>query len=69
MVSWRAAGTTIERTRQSLPPEILLSSINGQVYELKVLFWVTNIRQEQLTKSEILAGIYRQFTAQGLLLS
>ncbi|MFC6222796.1 mechanosensitive ion channel family protein [Hymenobacter artigasi] len=56
-------------TMHSLPPEILLSSINGQVYELKVLFWVTNIRQEQLTKSEILAGIYRRFTAQGLLLS
>ena len=56
-------------TMHNLPPEILLSSINGQVYELKVLFWITNIRQEQLTKSEILAGIYRRFTAQGLLLS
>ena len=56
-------------TMQSLPPEILLSSINGQVYELKVLFWITNIRQEQLTKSEILAGIYRRFTAQGLQLN
>ena len=56
-------------TLQSLAPEILLSSINGQLYELKVLFWITNIRQEQLTKSEILAGIYRRFTAQGLQLS
>ena len=56
-------------TMQSMPPEILLSSINGQVYELKVLFWITNIRQEQLTKSEILAGLYRRFTAQGLTLS
>ena len=56
-------------TMHNLPPEILLSSVNGQVYELKVLFWVTNIRQEQLTKSEILAGIYRRFTAQGLILS
>ena len=56
-------------TMQSLPAEILLSGINGQVYELKVLFWITNIRQEQLTKSEILAGIYRRFTAQGLTLS
>ncbi len=56
-------------TMHTLPPEILLSSVNGQEYELKVLFWVTNIRQEQLTKSEILAGIYRRFTAQGLLLS
>jgi small-conductance mechanosensitive channel len=56
-------------TMQNLPPEILLSSINGQVYELKVLFWVINIRQEQLTKSEILSGIYRRFVAHGLLLS
>jgi small-conductance mechanosensitive channel len=54
---------------QNLPPEILLSSTNGQVYELKVLFWVINIRQEQLTKSEILSGIYRRFVAHGLLLS
>ena len=53
----------------ALTPEILLNSINGQVYELKVLFWVTNIRQQELTKSEILAGIYRRFTAQGLQLS
>ena len=51
---------------QSLPPKILLSNINGQVYELKVLFWITNIRQEQLTKSEILAGLYRRFIVQGL---
>ncbi|HEX8507159.1 MAG TPA: mechanosensitive ion channel domain-containing protein [Hymenobacter sp.] len=48
------------------PAEVLLSGINGQVYELKVLFWITNIRQEQLTKSEILAGIYRRFQAKGL---
>ncbi len=53
-------------TMHALTPEILLSSINGQVYELKVLFWITNIRQEELTRSEILAGIYRRFTAQGL---
>lgn len=56
-------------TMHSLPPEILLSSVNGQEYELKVLFWITNIRQEQLTKSEILAGIYRRFMAEGLQLS
>ena len=56
-------------TMHSLPPEILLSSVNGQEYELKVLFWITNIRQEQLTKSEILAGIYRRFMAEGLHLS
>jgi potassium efflux system protein len=53
-------------TLHNLPPEILLSSINGQVYELKILFWITNIRQEQLTKSEILSGIYRRFQAKGL---
>jgi small-conductance mechanosensitive channel len=56
-------------TMQSLPPEILLSNVNGQVYELKILFWITNIRQEQLTKSEILAGIYRRFVEKGLTLS
>lgn len=56
-------------TMHTLAPEILLSNINGQVYEVKVLFWITNIRQQELTKSEILAGIYRRFTAQGLVLS
>jgi potassium efflux system protein len=56
-------------TMQHLTPEILLSSINGQLYELKVLFWITNIRQQEITKSEILAGLYRRFTAQGLQLS
>lgn len=56
-------------TMHALTPEILLSSINGQVYELKVLFWVTNIRQQELTKSEILAGIYRRLTDKGLQLS
>lgn len=56
-------------TMHTLPAEILLSSITGQVYELRVLFWVTNIRQQELTKSEILAGINRRFAAQGLQLS
>ncbi|WP_236943319.1 mechanosensitive ion channel family protein [Hymenobacter sp. PAMC 26628] len=56
-------------TMHTLAPEILLNNINGQVYELRVLFWITNIRQQELTKSEILAGIYRRFTAQGLVLS
>ncbi|WP_254244941.1 mechanosensitive ion channel family protein [Hymenobacter sp. BRD67] len=56
-------------TMPNLPPEILLNDINGKDYELKVLFWVMNIRQEQLTKSEILAGIYRRFMAHGLQLS
>lgn len=56
-------------TMNTLAPEILLNNINGQIYELRVLFWITNIRQQELTKSEILAGIYRRFTAQGLVLS
>ncbi|WP_460502726.1 mechanosensitive ion channel family protein, partial [Hymenobacter agri] len=56
-------------TLHNLPAEILLSSIAGSVYELKVLFWISNIRQEQLTKSEILAGIYRRFVEKGLQLS
>ncbi|MFD1468470.1 mechanosensitive ion channel family protein [Hymenobacter caeli] len=56
-------------TMHTLAPEILLNSINGQVYEVKVLFWITNIRQQELTKSEILAGIYRRFTNKGLQLS
>ena len=56
-------------TMHSMPAEILLSSITGQVCELRVLFWVTNIRQQELTKSEILAGINRRFAGQGLQLS
>ncbi|OGX90823.1 mechanosensitive ion channel family protein [Hymenobacter coccineus] len=56
-------------TMHTLAPEILLNNVNGQVYELRVLFWITNIRQQELTKSEILAGIYRRFTTQGLVLS
>ncbi len=56
-------------TMHAPTPEILLNGINGQVYELKVLFWITNIRQQELTKSEILAGIYRRFMDKGLQLS
>ncbi|WBA44146.1 mechanosensitive ion channel family protein [Hymenobacter canadensis] len=54
---------------QQLPPEILLRGINGQVYDLKVLFWINNIRQEQLIKSEILASIHKRLTEEGILLN
>ncbi|MBC6988668.1 mechanosensitive ion channel family protein [Hymenobacter sp. BT491] len=53
-------------TLHKIAPEILLSGVNGQVYDLKVLFWINNIRQEQVLKSEILAGIYQRFTQEGL---
>ncbi|WP_022824682.1 mechanosensitive ion channel domain-containing protein [Hymenobacter norwichensis] len=53
-------------TLHKLPPEILLSGVNGQVYDLKVLFWINNIRQEQVLKSEVLAGIHRRFTQEGI---
>lgn len=56
-------------TLPNLPAEILLSSIAGQVYELKVMFWIVNIRQQEATKSEILAGINERFTERGILLS
>jgi small-conductance mechanosensitive channel len=53
-------------TLHKLAPEILLSGVNGQVYDLKVLFWINNIRQEQVLKSEVLAGIHRRFTQAGI---
>lgn len=53
-------------TLHKLAPEILLSGVNGQVYDLKVLFWINNIRQEQALKSEVLAGIHRRFTQEGI---
>jgi small-conductance mechanosensitive channel len=53
-------------TLHKVAPEILLSNVNGQVYELKVLFWINNIRQEQVLKSEILASIHRRFMHEGL---
>jgi potassium efflux system protein len=55
-------------TLHSAPTDILLNAVNGKVYELKVLFWINNIRQEQMVKSEILAGIYQRFTQQGIAL-
>ncbi|WP_226176026.1 mechanosensitive ion channel family protein [Hymenobacter lucidus] len=53
-------------TLHKVAPEILLSAVNGQVYDLKVLFWINNIRQEQMLKSEILAGIHRRFMQEGI---
>jgi len=53
-------------TLHKVTPDILLSGVNGQMYELKVLFWINNIRQEQVLKSEILAGIHRRFTQAGI---
>jgi potassium-dependent mechanosensitive channel len=78
-----APGTDLDRAKQlitdeimanpstlhKVAPEILLSGVTGQVYELKVLFWINNIRQEQALKSEILAGIHRRFTQEGLKLN
>jgi len=60
------------RNRNTLPqvePEILLRGITGQVYDLQVLFWINNIRQEQVLKSEILAGIHKRFGEEGILLN
>ncbi|RAK66661.1 mechanosensitive ion channel family protein [Hymenobacter edaphi] len=78
-----APGTDLERAKQlitdeilsnastlhKVAPEILLSGVTGQVYELKVLFWINNIRQEQALKSEILAGINRRFNQEGIKLN
>jgi potassium efflux system protein len=53
-------------TLHNAAPEILLNAVNSKLYELKVLFWITNIRQEQMVKSEILARIHQRFTQQGI---
>lgn len=53
-------------TLHKLAPEILLSGVNGRVYDLKVLSWINNIRQEQVLKSEILAGIHWRFMQEGV---
>lgn len=47
-------------------PEILLNSVNTAGYDLKVLFWINNIRQEQALKSELLASIYQHLTQAGI---
>jgi small-conductance mechanosensitive channel len=61
--------TSNASTLPQVAPEILLRNVNGQVYDLKVLFWINNIRQEQALKSEILAGIHRRLTTAGIQLN
>ncbi|RZK38194.1 MAG: mechanosensitive ion channel [Hymenobacter sp.] len=53
-------------TLHKVAPEILLNSVTTAGYDLKVLFWINNIRQEQALKSELLATIYQQFTEAGI---
>ncbi len=53
-------------TLHKVAPEILLSNVNPQGYDLKVQFWINNIRQEQVLKSELLASIYQQLTQAGI---
>jgi small-conductance mechanosensitive channel len=53
-------------TLHKVAPEILLNSVNTTGYDLKVLFWINNIRQEQALKSELLASIYHRLTEGGI---
>jgi potassium efflux system protein len=53
-------------TLHKVAPEILLNSVTTAGYDLKVLFWINNIRQEQALKSELLASIYQQLTQAGI---
>ncbi|MGI4744399.1 MAG: mechanosensitive ion channel domain-containing protein [Janthinobacterium lividum] len=53
-------------TLHKVAPEILLNSVNTAGYDLKVLFWINNIRQEQALKSELLASIYHHLTQAGI---
>lgn len=53
-------------TLHKVAPEILLNSVNTAGYDLKVLFWINNIRQEQALKSELLASIYQHLTQAGI---
>ncbi len=53
-------------TLHRVAPEILLNSVNTAGYDLKVLFWINNIRQEQVLKSELLASIYQRLTEAGI---
>jgi potassium efflux system protein len=53
-------------TLHRVAPEILLNSVNTAGYDLKVLFWINNIRQEQALKSELLASIYQRLTEAGV---
>ena len=53
-------------TLHKVAPEILLNNVNPQGFDLKVLFWINNIRQEQALKSELLASIYQRLTDAGI---
>jgi small-conductance mechanosensitive channel len=53
-------------TLHKIAPEILLSGITTSGYDLKVLFWINNIRQEDVLKSELLSSIYQRLTAAGI---
>ncbi|MDJ1484608.1 mechanosensitive ion channel [Cytophagaceae bacterium YF14B1] len=48
------------------PPDILLSGISEKSFEIKVLFWISNIRKEQVIKSEILTSVYKRFVEQSV---
>ncbi|RZK27770.1 MAG: mechanosensitive ion channel, partial [Hymenobacter sp.] len=55
-------------TLHKIAPEILLSGVTTSGYDLKALFWINNIRQEQALKSELLASIYQRLTAAGIVM-
>ncbi len=55
-------------TLHKVAPEILLNSVTVAGYDLKVLFWINNIRQEQALKSELLASIYQHLTEAGIVM-
>ena len=53
-------------TLHKIAPEILLNNVATTGYDLKALFWINNIRQEEALKSELLAGIYQRLTQAGI---
>ncbi len=53
-------------TLHKVAPEILLNNVATTGYDLKALFWINNIRQEEALKSELLAGIYHRLTQAGI---
>ncbi|MDJ0365235.1 mechanosensitive ion channel [Hymenobacter sp. H14-R3] len=53
-------------TLHKVAPEILLNNVTTTGYDLRALFWINNIRQEQALKSELLAGIYQRLTQAGI---
>ena len=54
---------------QTLPqvsPEVLLVGIAGPLYDVKVLFWIKNIRQEEVIKSEVLVEVHQRLSREGV---